>query len=224
MLITCEEYALEHNLKFSTNPVLAKCKTKCLVFLLKKRDLRKLKLCGNYLPWDDHGKHLGNTIENNMNCMINDILPKRARYIQRNNEINQEFHYAHPKTLFDINLIYNGHFTGSPLWDIFSKEAVMLENTWNRSFRIMYDLPRNSHRYFVEPISESPHLKSVLIKKFLKFTEQIKNSKKDAIKNVFLKIRKNCQSVTGSNLRRIMLFVVKSNIDDLEVLDADKLK
>ena len=58
MLITCEEYALEHNLKFSTNPVLSKCKTKCMAFLFKKRDLRKLKLCGNNLPWDDHGKHL----------------------------------------------------------------------------------------------------------------------------------------------------------------------
>ena len=146
------------------------------------------KLCGDNLPWDDHGKHLGNTIENSINGMVKDILQKRAKYIQRNNELTQEFHYAHPKTLFDINLIYNGHFTGSPLWDIFSKEAEMPENTWNSSFRIMYDLPRNSHKYFVEAICGSPHLKSILIKRFLKFTDQIKNSKKTVLRNVFHKL------------------------------------
>ena len=224
MLYTCEEYALEHNLKFSTNPILAKCKTKCLAFLFKARNLRKLTLCGNNLPWDDHGKHLGNTIENTINGLVKDILIKRARYIQRNNELIQEFHFAHPKTLFDINLIYNGHFTGSPLWDIFSKEAEMFEKTWNTSVRTMYDLPRSAHKYFVEEISGTPHLKSILIKRFLNFTEQIKMSKKIALKNVFQKMRKNCQSVTGSNLRKIMLLVGKQNVDDLDILDADKVK
>ena len=109
------------------------------------------------------------------------------------------------------------------MWDLFSKEAEMLENTWNSSFRIIYDLPRNSHKYFVEPISQSPHLKSILIKRFLNFTEQIKNSKKRALKNVFLKTRKDCQSISGSNLRKIMLLVEKHNVDDLNVSDADCL-
>ena len=34
----------------------------------------------------------------------------------------------------------------------------------------------------------------------------------------------DCFSVTGANLRQIVLLVGKSNIDDLEVLDADKVK
>ena len=58
----------------------------------------------------------------------------------------------------------------------------------------------------------------------LNFTEQIENSKKKALKNVFLKIRENCHSVTDSNLRKIMLFVEKHNVDDLELSDADKVK
>ena len=35
MLNTCEEFAQEHNLKFSTDPDPKKCKTKCLSFLKK---------------------------------------------------------------------------------------------------------------------------------------------------------------------------------------------
>ena len=32
MLVTCEEYAEEHNLIFSTDPNPTKCKTKCIAF------------------------------------------------------------------------------------------------------------------------------------------------------------------------------------------------
>ena len=66
MLNTSEEYALSHNLKFSTDPQPKKCKTKCIAFLKRQRDLPNLKLCGNNLPWVSSGKHLGNTIENKM--------------------------------------------------------------------------------------------------------------------------------------------------------------
>ena len=47
MLITCEEFAEKHNLRFSTDPNPKKCKTKCLAFLFKRRDLPRMKLCGD---------------------------------------------------------------------------------------------------------------------------------------------------------------------------------
>ena len=53
MLKTCEDYASEHNLAFSTNPVPDKSKTKCMAFLFKERKLEDLILCGNPLPWVD---------------------------------------------------------------------------------------------------------------------------------------------------------------------------
>ena len=62
MLETCEEYAVSHNLKFSTDTNPDKCKTKLMAFLKKKRELPKLMLCGNPLPWVTKIKHLGNTI------------------------------------------------------------------------------------------------------------------------------------------------------------------
>ena len=52
MLQTCQEYAESHNLKFSTDPDPAKCKTKCMAFFFprKSRELPKLRLCGSELP------------------------------------------------------------------------------------------------------------------------------------------------------------------------------
>ena len=150
MLQTCEEYAENHNLKFSTHIDPQKSKTKCLAFLKKDRSLRKLTLCGDKLPWVNSGKHLGNTIENDLDGMSKDLMIKRAKYIERNLELNQEFHFAHPETKVNINNIYNSHFSGSPLWNLFTDEAVMLEKIWNVSIRKMFNLPREPHRFFIE--------------------------------------------------------------------------
>ena len=83
-----------HNLQFSTNIDPRKSKTKCIAFLKKERKLNNIKLNGNNLPFVTSAKHLGNTIENDKDFTANDIKIKRARYIQRNNEINQEFHFV----------------------------------------------------------------------------------------------------------------------------------
>ena len=92
MLQTCEEYAKEHNLVFSTDPDPKKSKTKCIAYLKTQRNLRKLKLCENDLPWWDSCKHLGNKLMNTMDGMKKDILEKRA-------------------TKCPVNYIYNYHFS-----------------------------------------------------------------------------------------------------------------
>ena len=223
MLDTCEKYANEYNLKFSTDPNPKKCKTKCVAFLHKERPLRKMKLCGNDLNWVPNGKHLGNKIDVDLHGMKKDILEKRARFIGRNAELNQEFSFAHPRTKFKMNQIYNTHFTGSPLWDLFSDEAVKFEKSWNVSVREMFDLPRDTHCYFIEPISEYVHLRSILIKRFLKFVEQLEKTKKSALKEVFTMVKNDCRSTTGSNLRKIMLLLEKETTASLVNSDASEI-
>ena len=123
MIKTVEDYCNEHNLKFSTDPNPTKCKTKCIAFLKKGRELPNIFLCGNPLPWVSEGIHLGNNFNNNYNGLLRDMKMKRAEYISRNCELQQEFMFAHPKTRFETNLIFNSHFTGSPTCDLFSAEA-----------------------------------------------------------------------------------------------------
>ena len=224
MLRTCEQYAREHNLKFSTDPNPKKCKTKCLAFLSKPKPLPNLELCGHPLPWVDHCKHLGNTVENRINGLKQDIRIKRANYVTKNNELYQEFNYAHPQTKLKLNNIFNTHFSGSPLWDLFSDEAVKFESTWNRSIKIMYELPYATHRYFIEPLSEGRHIKNILMKRFLSFIESIKKSSKVVLKQLLNTIKYDVRSITGSNLRKIMLLVDKPNIELLDVHDANKFQ
>ena len=162
------------------------------------------------------GLHLGKTIENKIDGMKQDTRIKRAMYIQRNVELEQEFHFAHPSTKFHLNSVYNSHFSGSSLWNLFSHETEMLENSWNKSFKIMYNLPIETHRYFIEPISGKPHAKTIMIKNFLRFCELVMSSEKSALKQVFLKVKYNVQSITGNNLRQIMKLQKKENVDELD--------
>ena len=98
----------------------------------------------------------------------------------------------------------------------------MLEKTWNRSFRVMYNLPLETHRYFVEPISRKPHARNMIMKRFLRFTELIMKSNKKSLIHVFKMIRRDVQSVTGNNLRKMMMMTGKSDIEDLCADDISK--
>ena len=217
MITTCERYAVEHNLVFSTHPKPIKCKTKCLASLKKDRELKKLRLGGMDLPWVTSAKHLGCTIEASMN-MKKDLMEKRAIYINRVNELSQEFYFAHPTVKVKLNNIFNSYFYGSSLWDLFGSEATRLEKTWNISQRMMLNLPRNSHRYFVEPLSQTPHIMCSLYGRFLKFVVAISESPKKALRNMLNYVKLDCRTTTGGNLRRMMLLAGKTSVDELTTL------
>ena len=126
-----------------------------MAFLIRHRDLPSVYLCGHPLPWVDSLKHLGNMISNKVDGGQLDMEHKMASYIDKNCSINQEFQFAHPTSKILLNTIYNGHFSGSQIWNLFSKGAVKFESTYNRSVKIMAELPYQTHRYFIEPVSET---------------------------------------------------------------------
>ena len=222
MLKSCDDYAEKHNLMFSTDDDPRKSKTKCMAFLKTKRTLTNLTLCKKHLPWVDTAKHLGNVVENRDKCATKqDQKVKRAQYIQSNNEIMQEFYYAHPKTKLLLNSIYNSHFTGSTIWDLFSRETVMIENTWSVSMRNMLKLHRQTHRYMIEPISDVRHIKFAFLKRFLRFTEMMEKSSKRPVRHLFETVKRDCRSTTGANLRRILNLVRRTSAKQITKKDLD---
>ena len=188
MMNICEKFAREHNLQFSTNDNPKKSKIKCIAFLKKPRKLKPIKLNGKDLPWIESPEtvlHLGTTFESNLDGLSSDILKKRATFIQKTNEILQEFKFATPGTKFHLNNIYNMSFNSSPLWDLFGESSASLEKTYNKALRMMWDIPMTSHRYILEPLSGETHLKFVLLKRFLNFENQVNNSPKSTLKFLF---------------------------------------
>ena len=219
MLSICERYALRHGLKFSTDNNPIKSKTKCLAFLQTNREIKSVKLCGNELPWVKSCMHLGNTITSikGIDIRAQDIKNKRASYINRSNEIVQEFHFAHPATRFKVNSIENSHFYGSVLWDLKSKEVVKLEKSWNVSIRKMFNLPWNTHCYLIEPVSNEPHVRTIFEKRFVNFISSVRSSQKGILKAFLKVVEYDTLSVTGRNLRDILL---KTKVTDVRLLKS----
>ena len=156
-------------------------------------------------------------------------MEKRACYIQRNNELMQEFWFTHSSTKDFINRVYNSHFYGSVLWNLFEKEANMLYNTWSVSVRKMFGLDRRSHRYLIEPVSDMQHIKMSLMQRFVGFTRKLSSSKKNVLRHAFEVFKTDCRSTTGFNLRTIMLECNLATIDALSQtairgLELDQLR
>ena len=57
-----------------------------------------------------------------------------------------------------------------------------LLNSWNIVIRILLNLPRETHRYFIKPISTVPHIKTVLCTRFEQFVTSLSNCHKLCIR------------------------------------------
>ena len=126
----------------------------------------------------------------------------------------QEFYFAHPLSKVKINNSFNTSFYGCVLWNLFGKESLRLKKTWNVSMRKMLHLPCNTHRYFIEPISNTRHIISSLYSTFCN---------KSAILNLFHTIKYDCRSNTGLKLCKTMLRTGKDRVDDINIKDINSI-
>ena len=133
---------------------------------------------------------------------LKDSKVKRARYIEHNVELNQEFRHAHPEIKCRINKIYNSSFPGSVLYDLKSESVRQLTNSWSASIRQMWDLPYNSHRYLIEQLG-GEHAFSMITIRFINFLKNIRKSEKMAVQLMLQKVIQNVDSITGRNIRFI---------------------
>ena len=114
-----------------------------------------------------------------------------------------------------INGIYNTSFYGCVLWNYFGKEMQRIDKSWNVSVRRMLRFPFNSHRYFLEPVSETKHVIFSMYARFINFVEKLKTCKKSIIRNLLRTVKADCRSTTGHNLRKIMLITKRVSTDDI---------
>ena len=85
-------------------------------------------------------------------------------------------------------------------------------------------LCRHICRYLVEPVSGQTHIRTVLSKRFLSFIQQIEKGPKLTIKHIMKTIKHDVRSTTGSNLRNIIILKNHTDIEQLTVSDAAKIK
>ena len=83
-----------------------------------------------------------------------------------------------------------------------SSQCVSKLNTaWNTAIRILFNVPRDTHRYLIESISQCLHVKPILaISRCVSFYETIETSSKLCIRFLSNLCKNDLNTVLGRNL------------------------
>ena len=224
MVKICEKFAKIKSLKFSTNKVAAKSKTKTIIFTSGKiPEAEKLSLNGDPLPWVGEIKHLGNILQSNIS-MKSDCLAKRGNFIGTINAMMQEFHFVNPDVLVKLINVYATSFYGSVLWNLYSPQVDKLYRTWNVTIRNIFSLPWKAHRYWVEILSDCHHPKTFLSSRLVNFAKSLTECNKSAVRFLASLCLEDKRTVLGKNLSDIA-FEVSSSVASLTPITVkDHLK
>ena len=69
--------------------------------------------------------------------------------------------------------------------------------------RFIFFLPRESHRYFIEEVSKSCHVKVLLASRLVKFHDMLLQSKRPSIQLLAKINQSDCRTTFGNNLQQI---------------------
>ena len=96
-------------------------------------------------------------------------------------------------------------------------------NQWSASVRHMWNLPMQSHRYLIKPLGGT-HLKTMLYYRFLKFIKSIETGHKLTAKVLLEIIKDNTETITGRNMKKILMETDQSNISNIDSKTLTKFK
>ena len=207
MLKVCENYALEHNIAFSTNENPAKSKTKCMYICgdINQRNYpAALKLNGKDLPFVVNATHLGHELSQD-GMMKLDMKIKRAKFIDKSTEIRETFGFADPVQILAAVNTYCGDHYGSMLWDLYSEGAGQYFRCWNTCAKLAWNVPRSTHSYFVtsQLAADFVSIRTKLLSRYTKFFQSLLKSKSPEVALVANLTARNVSSTTGSNLFKL---------------------
>ena len=75
-----------------------------------------------------------------------------------------------------------------------------LYTAWNTAIRILFNVPRDTHRYSIESISQCLHVKTTSASRCVSFYETIEASSKLCIRFLSYSCKNDLNTVLGRNL------------------------
>ena len=134
--------------------------------------------------------------------MLQDCREKRAQLIDGSVKIRETFSFAHPEEQINAVSKYCSSAYGSNLWDLGSREAVMLMNAWRTGHKLAWDVPRSCHTYLVQTVlaPQDFSLRASLMNRSVGFFRGLLASPSKEVTVVALLAARDLRSSLGSNL------------------------
>ena len=205
MLNVCQSYAVEHNLVFSTDPVPALSKTKCIFFCGRSGRVKypdHVQLDGKNLPWVEQADHLGHTLHQLVN-MEKDCQRARARFIAKTVELREELSFASEDQILRAIQFLCSDAYGSMLWNLGSNSSEQFFKAWNTAVKLIYGVPRGTYTYLVEGhlAAEHPSLRNQILSRYPAFYRKLLQSPSKEVRVLASIVSHDPRSPTCSNLR-----------------------
>ena len=205
MLDSCEKFAADHNVKFSTDddPNRSKCKA---IYVSGPRggSLPKpvpVKLCGRDLPWVARAEHLGHALCED-GTMRQDAREKRAKFIDCSVKIRETFNFAHPAELIVATEKYCPSLYGSNLYDFKDEEFDMICGAWKTGVKLAWGVHRGCRTYLLQQVL-APGVTSLRVNLFMRFHTFFRSmlaSPSPEVQVVARLAARDLRSSVGSNL------------------------
>ena len=207
MVKVCEVYGQQHNMVFSTDPVPALSKTKCMYFCGKLHGVKypdPVYLDGKILPWVVTAEHLGHTLSQS-GSMDKDCKTRRAIFIQKSLEVREKLHYARPVDILKAVSVYCCDSYGSMLWSLRSGEVESYFKSWNTCVKLLNNVPRNTFTYLVEDYfaKGQPTLRNQVLSRYCGFFHSLLNSQSQEVRLLCNMVARDRNSNTADNLKYI---------------------
>ena len=138
-----------------------------------------------------------------LSTLDSDTRDKRVKFIGKFHSLRQEFGFLQANTLFKIIEIYATSFYGSNLWNYSSYETERVFTSWNNMVRSVWNVSNTAHRYLVEELSGTKHIRTKLFQRYTNFINSLIMSKKKCL-SALAEVAINDQgSTTRMNLNLI---------------------
>ena len=164
--------------------------------------------------------------------MAVDMSIKRTRFIGKVHSLNQEFYFSSATVRSKLYDLYCCSYYGSNLYDLFNRNCEKIYKSFNVAIRICFNVPRETHKYFIQQLIEYPHPKIMLASRFVKFSENIRSCDKESVrvlsnlclgdtKTVFRRNLSNIARECHTNIENLSVYTVKSAMKYAPVPDNE---
>ena len=206
MLETCERYALQHNLAFSTDPNPSKSKSKCIYFSGPAKNVSPpdpLHLFGEALPWVCSAEHLGHTLH--QDCTMDHARRKRATFIDKSSDLRETFGFAHPRQVIKAADIYVNDAYGFMLYDLASQSSQSYLKSWNTFVKLAWEVPRDTYTYLVENVLAENFvpLRKQIYSRYVSFFQHLFTSSSQEIRHLARIVSRDARSSVFRNIQFI---------------------
>ena len=101
--------------------------------------------------------------------------------------------------------MFSAHFHGSNLWDLYGDMAGQVYRSWNTSVKLVWDLPRSTHNYFVENLLAEfiPSVRKRILSQYVSFVQRLGRSVSKEVRLMRMISAADIRSVLGKNVHNL---------------------